>query len=160
MSRTIQISLKAGERIYINGAVVRVDRKVTLELLNDVTFLLEGHVLQIEETTTPLRQIYFVIQMMLMDPKNADNLLTLANELLASAKQSFKSGGIPEALEGVSGMINEARSFDALRTLRGLFPVEDTIMARSSDEPIGTGPMPARGLRLAAEMPMPAAAAG
>ena len=56
----MQISLKAGERIYINGAVVRVDRKVSIELMNDVVFLLEAHVLQAEETTTPLRQLYFV----------------------------------------------------------------------------------------------------
>ena len=49
--------------------MVRVDRKVSLELLNDVAFLLEAHVLQADETTTPLRQLYFVLQTMLMDPQ-------------------------------------------------------------------------------------------
>ena len=42
----MKISLRAGERIYINGAVLRVDRKVSLELVNDVMFLLESHVIQ------------------------------------------------------------------------------------------------------------------
>ena len=42
----MNITLRAGERIYINGAVLRVDRKATLELLNDATFLLETHVMQ------------------------------------------------------------------------------------------------------------------
>ena len=48
MKNTLKISLKPNEKIYINGAVIKVDRKVTLELLNDVQFLLESHVLQLE----------------------------------------------------------------------------------------------------------------
>ena len=64
----MNISLRADEKLYINGAVIRVDRKVSIELLNDVTFLLETHVMQASEATTPLKQIYFVIQIMLMDP--------------------------------------------------------------------------------------------
>ena len=57
MKNTLKISLKPNEKIYLNGAVIRVDRKVTLELLNDVQFLLESHVLQIDEASTPLRQL-------------------------------------------------------------------------------------------------------
>ena len=37
----MKISLRAGERIYINGAVLRVDRKVSVELVNDVMQLIE-----------------------------------------------------------------------------------------------------------------------
>ena len=69
----MNITLRAGERIYINGAVLRVDRKATLELMNDATFLLETHVMKAEDATTPLRQIYFVVQVMLMDPASARN---------------------------------------------------------------------------------------
>src|SRR5438128_1925103 len=64
----MNISLRADEKLYINGAVLRVDRKVTIELLNDVTFLLEAHVMQANDANTPLRQIYFVVQIMPMDP--------------------------------------------------------------------------------------------
>ena len=64
----MNITLRAGEKLYINGAVIRVDRKATIELLNDVTFLLENHVMQADQATTPLRQIYFAVQVMLMDP--------------------------------------------------------------------------------------------
>ncbi len=42
----MKVSLRAGERIYINGAVLRVDQKVSLELVNDVMFLLEAQVMQ------------------------------------------------------------------------------------------------------------------
>ena len=74
----MNITLRAGERIYINGAVLRIDRKATIELLNDATFLLETHVMQASDATTPLRQIYFVVQVMLMDPAAAKATTQLA----------------------------------------------------------------------------------
>src|SRR5450631_2398734 len=67
----MHISLRAGEKIYINGAVLRVDRKVSIELLNDATFLLEAHVMKVEDAATPLRQLYFIIQIMLMNPTDS-----------------------------------------------------------------------------------------
>lgn len=79
MTKPFSISLKAGERIFINGAVLRVDRKVTIEFLNDVAFLLEAHVMQQEQTTTPCRQLYFSVQAMLIDPVNAEITKQLFN---------------------------------------------------------------------------------
>ena len=67
----MNITLRAGERFFINGAVIRIDRKASIELLNEVTFLLENHVMQAEEATTLVRQIYFAVQIMLMDPMAA-----------------------------------------------------------------------------------------
>ena len=68
MTSTLKITLKPNEKLYINGAVIRADRKVSLEFLNDVQFLLEAHVLQAEQATTPLKQLYFIVQIMLMNP--------------------------------------------------------------------------------------------
>ena len=69
----VSLNLRARERIFVNGAVLKVDRKVSLELLNDATFLLEAHVLQAEQATTPVRRLYFIAQAMLIDPTNARN---------------------------------------------------------------------------------------
>jgi flagellar protein FlaF len=41
--------------------VLRADRKVSIEILNDATFLLEAHVMKVEDASTPLRQLYFII---------------------------------------------------------------------------------------------------
>ena len=87
----MNITLRAGERIYINGAVMRVDRKATIELMNDATFLLETHVMQAEDATTPLRQIYFVVQVMLMDPARARTTAQLAHSLIDKALEAFES---------------------------------------------------------------------
>ena len=77
----MNITLRAGERLFINGAVIRIDRKASIELLNEVTFLLETHVMQTEEATTLVRQIYFAVQIMLMDPTAAASAAPLAGRV-------------------------------------------------------------------------------
>ncbi len=129
MSKAMQLTLKAGDRVFINGAVLRASRKVTLELLNDATFLLEGHVLQPEETTTPLRQLYFVLQTALMDPQNADEAERLFRNLLRSTRAAFSSPAIQAGLAAAEAHVEQGRCFDALREIRRLLPVEADIIA-------------------------------
>lgn len=125
----MHIALKAGERIFINGAVLRVDRKTNLELMNNAVFLLEAHVLQPQDTTTPLRQIYFVLQSMLMDPVAASSARDLAEVLIASTRKTFSNRDIVDGLGEVEAYMAEDRLFDALKTIRGLYPIEALIMS-------------------------------
>ncbi len=124
----MNITLRAGERLYINGAVIRVDRKATIELLNDVTFLLENHVLQADQATTPLRQIYFAVLVMLMDPGAATPATTLSRRLIDSALQAFEDPTIIAGLKTIAGQIDRGRNFEALKALRALFPLEEKEM--------------------------------
>ena len=133
MKDSIRLSLRAGERIYINGAVVRPDRKVTLELLNDVAFLLEAHVLQAEDATTPLRQLYFVVQTILMDPVNAERARSLFRDLYASTIASFSNEAVIAGLRVIAAHVAADRTFDALRAIRGLYALEAEIMAERND---------------------------
>ena len=124
----MNISLRADEKLYINGAVIRVDRKVTIELLNDVTFLLENHVMQANEATTPLKQIYFVVQIMLMDPSASPGAMTLSRKLIDAALAAFETPEIISGLKTVDELIKRSRNFEAMKTLRGLFPLEQTVV--------------------------------
>ena len=129
----MNITLRAGERIYINGAVLRVDRKATLELLNDATFLLETHVMQAQDATTPLRQIYFVVQVMLMDPASARTTAQLAASLISKGLEAFESPQIKRGLDSVSELIGRARYFEAMKSLRVLYPLEHAEMFPPAD---------------------------
>ena len=129
----MNITLRAGERIYINGAVIRVDRKVTLELLNDVTFLLETHVMQAADATSPLRQIYFVVQVMLMDPSAARTTTQLAHALIEKAIGAFEAPEIRAGLKTVSDLIARARYFEAMKALRSMYPIEQREMFPEGD---------------------------
>ena len=125
----MNITLRAGEKLYINGAVIRVDRKATIELLNDVTFLLENHVMQLEQATTPLRQVYFAVQVGLMDPGAVEAASTLSRRLIETALLAFQSPAIVAGLKAVSSQIERSRNFEALKSLRALFPLEEREMA-------------------------------
>ncbi|ADZ72291.1 flagellar biosynthesis repressor FlbT [Polymorphum gilvum] len=125
----MHIALKAGERLYINGAVLRVDRKTSLELMNNAVFLLENHVLQPHETTTPLRQIYFVLQSMLMDPASADQARDLYLMLVGSAQRTFANRDILAALDDVVDLVEADRAYEAMKLIRGLYPLEAAIMS-------------------------------
>ncbi len=125
---TMRLSLKSQERLFVNGAVLRVDRKVGIELLNDVTFLMESHVIQPEETTTPLRQLYFVVQTMLMDPLHAGRSRHLFDALWGSTMRSFGNRAILDGLTAVRDLVEQGRYFDGLKLLRTLFPVEAGII--------------------------------
>jgi flagellar protein FlbT len=124
----MNITLRAGERLYINGAVIRVDRKVTVELLNEVTFLLEHHVMQANEATTTLRQIYFVIQIMLMDPAAAAGTRLLLARLMDAAMTTYETPEIVSGLRNVAELIARSRNFEALKALRALYPLEKNEM--------------------------------
>jgi flagellar protein FlbT len=128
----MNITLRAGERIYINGAVLRVDRKATLELLNDATFLLEAHVMQAEDATTPLRQIYFVVQVMLMDPASARSTAQLATSLIEKASTAFENAQIRQGLSSVQELIGRSRYFEAMKALRAMYPLEQAEMFPTS----------------------------
>lgn len=118
------IHLKRGEKLYVNGAVLRVDRRTSLEFLNDVTFLLENHVMQAEEATTPVRQLYFVVQTMLMDPANAGMTAELYKHLSFRTRQAITDEAIRIAIDLADRKVAENRYFDALKQLRQCFAME------------------------------------
>ena len=126
MSGTIRITLRAGERVYVNGAVIRVDRKTSLEFLNNVVFLLEQHVMQEEEATTPLRQLYFTVQKMLIEPASG---FSARQDFYAHYLQLLDQYREDEAmiirLNRIRALVNVGRNFEALKRIRSLCEAED-----------------------------------
>lgn len=127
----MHISLRAGERFYINGAVLRVDRKVSFELLNDATFLLDAHVMRVEEVTTPLRQLYFIVQIMLMNPADTPAAQTMFEQALRTTRAQFEDQEIHAGLANAERLIEDNRKFDALKVIRRLLPAEAAQIERS-----------------------------
>ncbi|MGC5779412.1 flagellar biosynthesis repressor FlbT [Methylobacterium sp. NFXW15] len=149
MSRSMHISLCAGERVFINGAVLRVDRKVGIELLNDASFLLEGHVLQAEQATTPLRQLYFAAQTLLIDPAQAEPARDLCAQMMAGILAATRDEVILTGLASVHRLIELGRLFEALKTIRGLYAAEAAVLTSEG----GATPPVATSLRPGREVP-------
>lgn len=129
---TIRLSLRAGEKIYVNGAVLRVDRKTSFEILNDATFLLGQHVLQAENTSTPLRQLYFIAQTILMDPGNAGHCRLVFDRSFGLLCKTVEDVEILAGMETVGHLMDAGRTLDAMKLIRSLFPREAGIMAGKS----------------------------
>lgn len=134
MKKNIHISLKGGERIYINGAVLRVDRKVSIEFLNDVTFLLENHVILAEEAKTPLKAHYFIAQTMLIDPTGAAAARDMFARSHALLMSTFEATEVRAGLEVARSLVEKDKVFEALKAIRALFPLEDRILTRHASD--------------------------
>ncbi len=145
MKNTLKISLKPNEKIYLNGAVIRVDRKVTLELLNDVQFLLESHVLQLDEASTPLRQLYFILQVMLMNPTGASEAYEMFRRSLPLMLASFADPEITGTLKHIDQMVGEGHVYEALKAIRSLYPLERQALGENDDMPQQPPQMVAQG---------------
>ena len=129
----MHLSLRAGERVYINGAVLRVDRKVSIELLNDATFLLEAHVLHAEEATTPLRQLYFAVQTILIAPAQADSAREIFRGIQAGILAAVAQPAIHDGIVAATALVEADRLIEALKLIRGLYRSEAAIIAGVSD---------------------------
>ncbi|AZO28107.1 MULTISPECIES: flagellar biosynthesis repressor FlbT [Mesorhizobium] len=138
MTNTLKISLKPNEKIYINGAVIRVDRKVSIELMNDVQFLLESHVIQADQASTPLRQLYFIVQIMLMNPSGASEARDMFRRSLPMLIASFDNQDICSGLKQIDRMVGEDHIYEALKAIRALYPLER--QALNSNEDISEAP--------------------
>ncbi|QND50660.1 flagellar biosynthesis repressor FlbT (plasmid) [Phyllobacterium sp. 628] len=139
----MKITLRAGEKVYINGAILKADRKVSLEFLNDVTFLLESHVLQADETTTPLRQLYYAAQIMLINPLIRQEANLAFKRMLSNLLATFENQQMLKELKLIDEIVCNDRVFDALKAIRSLYPLEaqilsgnlETILPSHSDQP-------------------------
>jgi len=64
----LKLSLKPGEKVVLNGAVIQNgDRRTTLLLQNKASVLREKDIMQLEDVNTPARRIYFPVMMMYLE---------------------------------------------------------------------------------------------
>ena len=124
----MHITLRAGERLFLNGAVIRADRKVSLELLNDATFLLEAHVMQPDKATSPLRQLYFTVQTMLMSPADTKAAKAVFAANLTRMLAAYDDAAVLAVLHATGDHVVAGRLFEALKGLRVAFARDDALM--------------------------------
>lgn len=134
MTGTLKISLKANEKIYVNGAVIKSDRKVTLEFLNNVQFLMENHVLQAEDARTPLRQLYFAVQVMLISPEDSDKARAVFTGMLPKLLATFSDERIRAGLKQVDRLVGDGQVYEALKEIRALYPLEEETLKHATPD--------------------------
>lgn len=132
----MKLTLKDGERVFINGAVMQAEGKVTIQILNEADFLLENYVMQEVDATTPIRRLYYLTQAMLITPTSKATLLERFNVDLAAIKSSYIHIQEAKKLEIVDKFVQNGQVFDALKSLKKLFVIDDALAeaARMSEK--------------------------
>ena len=130
MTNTFRISLRPNEKIYVNGAVLRFDRRTSVEFLNDVNFLLEAHVMQLADAVSPTQQLYYIIQIMLMTP--GDNMLNRSVyqrhiELLRAKRPENIT---EEVLCEIERLVEAGMLYEAMKFIR---KIDEAVMVRVQD---------------------------
>lgn len=125
----MHITLRPGEKLYLNGAVLRADRKVSIELMNEAAFLLEAHVMHVDKATTPVRQLYFIVQMMLMNPRDTAAATVLFRETMPRMQAAYTDRDVLDIFPQVDKLVAAARYFEGLKLLRSIFARDDVLMA-------------------------------
>lgn len=120
----MRLQLKAGERLFLNGAVLSVDRRSTLNLLNKASFLREAHIMQAEDASTPLRQLYFTIQSLMLAPDGDAGRTVDASSQLERLLAASTNARVTDGLLDARDALLRRRHFAALRAVRALFATE------------------------------------
>ena len=134
----LKLNLRAGERLFLNGTVLTVDRRTVVTLLGEASFLREAHVMQAERATTPLKRLYFAIQTLVLDPharREAVDAGARIERLLAVAQTPELVSGLLDAREE----LERGRPFRAMRAVRDLFAIETQRLGQGEpdDTPLG-----------------------
>ncbi len=135
MSTTTRVTLRPGERIFINGAVLKADGRVSFEILNDVPYLVEHEIMQAQQTVTPLRQLYYILQTMVMEAGGIERARAVFDDTMQLMSRVFENAAVIAGLDVICGQVAAGKPFEALKTLRTLIPIEDSILGgpRSSE---------------------------
>lgn len=127
----LKISLKKGEKLVLNGAVLRAAARTELYLENDAAVLRGRDVMAADEADTPARRLYFACMMAYLDPKRRanyqDDILTLLADLLAALESPEAKGWCMTFARHVGAQ----DFYRALAICRSLMDYEAAILAAS-----------------------------
>ena len=128
----LAVKLKPGERLVVNGAVLQngAARNV-LYFVNRASILRERDVMQEEQAVTPTSRVYFIVQLMLLDPKDAAIYRENFEQLMTALLRAFRSPPILKALTDCVRWVREQDYYKALAALRPVLDYEAKLLHRT-----------------------------
>lgn len=123
----LKISLKSGERLFINGAAIANGRHpCELTILNNVQVLREREILHEEQADTPCKRVYLAVQLMYMDPANLSRyhelFLQLVREIIGAAPS------LTPLVGAIGELVSRGEYYAALKQARALMKEEAKLL--------------------------------
>lgn len=123
----LKISLKPGERIAVNGAVlINGARRSSLVIENKARVLREIDIMQPAEADTPAKRVYLPIMLMYLDPTTRDAAHTEFEKRLLEFVGAIRNREILARCATLSAHVVNGDYYKALSLCRQLIDYEKT----------------------------------
>lgn len=121
----LKFRLRPGERLAINGAVVRnpAERPMEIEVMNPAALLHEKDVMQPEQADDPLKKVYLYLQLMLLEPEKRSVYADSYGMMLALARhdaQTKADENLLKLYDAVDALVRREDCFSALRQIQSV----------------------------------------
>ena len=126
----LKLSLKPGEKIAINGAViVNGDRRSNFIIENQASVMRERDILQADEADTPAKRIYLPVMLMALSPGEADRQLAEFQKRIQEFAAAVSNVEALETCLKVSARVAARDYYKALAACRTLIEFEQERLA-------------------------------
>lgn len=117
----LKLSLKPGEAVIVNGAVLRNgDRRGTMLLANQARVLREKDILRPEDVSTPADRAYFAIMQLYLMGEHDGVVYDQVASALADVLESVDTDGQRESILDMSRACAAGQTYQALSMCRRL----------------------------------------
>ncbi len=121
----LNLTLKPGEKFVVNGAVmVNGDRRSHLLIQNNVSILREKDVMQQADANTPVKRIYFAIQLLYLDEASRPQYYADFADRLQEFMGVIRDPDILDKCASILDDVNGNRYYRALLTAKKMFAFE------------------------------------
>ncbi len=126
---TLRISLRDGERVVVNGAVLRAVGRTDLCVEGKASILRGREIMGPEDANTPAKQLYFLTMMAYIDPDGAQGYHDRIVEALQQVAEILPAQGARAATVSYARHVAHMQFYRALTDCRTLIALEADILA-------------------------------
>ena len=128
----LRIDLRDGEKMVVNGAVLRSAGRTQIFVENRVSILRGVDIMSPEEATTPARRLYFACMMAYLDNENEGYRIDVLM-LFEAIFNTFDGVEAKEACGRLATLLASSDFYRALGVCRELIDYEDGVLARTKN---------------------------
>lgn len=127
------ISLKPNEKFLVNGALlINGDKRSQICIPDDDTHILRmSDALHPNDVDTPVKRVYYAVQMILSSDRRADEMDADVKAGLDALKAVFDGTPMKQPLEKATLAFLKGRYYSVLYTLKSLLVIEKELLNRN-----------------------------
>lgn len=133
----LKISLKPGEKIIVNGAVIcNCERRASLLIQNRTAILREKDLMREEDADTVIKRIYFAVMSSCLDPENSAQYDELFTAHMMELMKTLRNAELLSLCAAISSDVMKRDYYPALVKCKRLLTTEGKEPLITDDEEI------------------------